>query len=500
MLKVEPIRIALIFVGWQFVAEAREHNLLTRRKASRSSGKSRTSDKREKMDYSTVGSTKSVVHHAIFLKPTQQSRSQSQPIRRSRSATVCSRQPTLLTNPNANPNSIADQDQIDADQLDLLQVLDPAVNAAATLTHIKNNEKSKLNNRKTQFIRLAKGVRAFIVTPIGIIFTIYGILVVFWGAALVLILLGWLKITPQSNYRIWVEICSQVLNGLFTIPGIGLFPSRIIDSWNIGVILHYARVIWKRKGRKNLEDPNDLIPSKPLSSTSPLEINHHRTNNPTSSHNHNPSDKGGIENKEDDEDPTHSDHEIQLQEEEEERNLRTSPTGSEEELEDEEEVNIIDNSSGIEDVWKDEQEIVLNENEINRLRNSQESLCKSQTWYRPHSSATHYAFPIKWAVLILLLNLGNSIFQAALCAVMWGLKYSTRPAWTTATFMALSFSCGISSGILIWRIGLKTTKKEKVIRQVSEAIRPTRKIKIKTRTTRNAKVNKPTTDRDPTVC
>ncbi|KAI9618615.1 hypothetical protein KEM48_006593 [Puccinia striiformis f. sp. tritici PST-130] len=472
------------------------------------------------MDYSTVGSTKSVVHHAIFLKPTQQSRSQSQPIRRSRSATVCSRQPTLLNNPNPNPNSIADQDQIDADQLDLLQVLDPAVNAASTLTHIKNSllitpminhfkpptitldsaatkpniqhpqnhhldthlisildEKSKLNNRKTQFIRLAKGVRAFIVTPIGIIFTIYGILVVFWGAALVLILLGWLKITPQSNYRIWVEICSQVLNGLFTIPGIGLFPSRIIDSWNIGVILHYARVIWKRKGRKNLEDPNDLIPSKPLSSTSPLEINHHRTNNPTSSHNHNPSDKGGIENKEDDEDPTHSDHEIQLQEEEEERNLRTSPTGSEEELEDEEEVNIIDNSSGIEDVWKDEQEIVLNENEINRLRNSQESLCKSQNWYRPHSSATHYA---------------------ALCAVMWGLKYSTRPAWTTATFMALSFSCGISSGILNWRIGLKTTKKEKVIRQVTEAIRPTRKIKIKTRTTRNAKVNKPTNDRDPT--
>ncbi|POW19608.1 hypothetical protein PSHT_04515 [Puccinia striiformis] len=374
----------------------------------------------------------------------------------------------------------------DADQLDLLQVLDPAVNAAATLTHIKNSllitpminhfkpptitldsaatkpniqhpqnhhldthlisildEKSKLNNRKTQFIRLAKGVRAFIVTPIGIIFTIYGCCAGVDPSRLA-------QNHPQSNYRIWVEICSQVLNGLFTIPGIGLFPSRIIDSWNIGVILHYARVIWKRKGRKNLEDPNDLIPSKPLSSTSPLEINHHRTNNPTSSHNHNPSDKGGIENKEDDEDPTHSDHEIQLQEEEENAISELVPLDQKK-----------------------------NSKTKKKLRNSQESLCKSQTWYRPHSSATHYAFPIKWAVLILLLNLGNSIFQAALCAVMWGLKYSTRPAWTTATFMALSFSCGISSGILIWRIGLKTTKKEKVIRQVSEAIRPTRKLKSK---------------------
>ncbi|KAI9618706.1 hypothetical protein KEM48_006591 [Puccinia striiformis f. sp. tritici PST-130] len=447
------------------------------------------------MDYSTVGSTKSVVHHAIFLKPTQQSRSQSGSDRRRPTRST----PGARSRCQCSFNTHSHQEQSAHHSHDQpLQTTHDHFRLAATKPNIQHpqnhhldthlisilDEKSKLNNRKTQFIRLAKGVRAFIVTPIGIIFTIYGILVVFWGAALVLILLGWLKITPQSNYRIWVEICSQVLNGLFTIPGIGLFPSRIIDSWNIGVILHYARVIWKRKGRKNLEDPNDLIPSKPLSSTSPLEINHHRTNNPTSK---------------DDEDPTHSDHEIQLQEEEEERNLRTSPTGSEEELEDEE-VNIIDNSSGIEDVWKDEQEIVLNENEINRLRNSQESLCKSQTWYRPHSSATHYAFPIKWAVLILLLNLGNSIFQAALCAVMWGLKYSTRPAWTTATFMALSFSCGISSGILIWRIGLKTTKKEKVIRQVSEAIRPTRKIKIKTRTTRNAKVNKPTTDRDPTVC
>lgn len=38
------------------------------------------------------------------------------------------------------------------------------------------------------------------------------------------------------------------------------------------------------------------------------------------------------------------------------------------------------------------------------------------------------AFPIWGAVAILHCNLGNSFFQAALCGVMWGLRYTERPA------------------------------------------------------------------------
>jgi len=388
----------------------------------------------------------------------------SQPIPRHRSATITSNNKQVL------------QQQPELQELDLLQLIDPAVNAASTLTHIRNSlfvppmlnqnfatpsiqledeeeeeeeeddeegnqrlssvcpsihTQSPSQLRRQKIKRLAQGVRAFIITPIGIIMSIYAILVVFWGAALVLILLGWLKITPQEKYRLWIEICSQVLNGLFTIPGIGLFPSRMIDAWNIAIIVYYARVICKRQGRKNLDDPNDLIPPQP----SKTDLNQPKQREKPVQEGEEP---GNNHNNEEEEDI----HEAHA-----------------------EETDDLDDSSGLIDVWKDDQEIVLHENEIDRLRTAQEKLCRSQTWYRPHSSATHYAFPICWAVVIMLLNIGNSLFQAALCAVMWGLRYDTRPAWTTATFMVCSFSCGIASGLLIWRIGLRTLKTKQVVRE-----------------------------------
>ncbi|KAA1100105.1 hypothetical protein PGT21_029648 [Puccinia graminis f. sp. tritici] len=204
------------------------------------------------------GSTASRIQQTIFNNPTSSPPTSAQQ----------THHPTSLNHPQQpstaactidtaklKPQSETDHIQAQADQLDLLQILDPAVNAASTLTHIRNcllippminhygtpniqleqhqhhhhhnqldthllsiiNHPSEKPPRRQQIKRLIKGFKAFVCTPIGILFTIYGFLVVFWGAALVLILLGWLKITPQKNYRIWVEICSQVLNGLFTI-------------------------------------------------------------------------------------------------------------------------------------------------------------------------------------------------------------------------------------------------------------------------------------------
>ncbi|EGG10939.1 uncharacterized protein MELLADRAFT_115346 [Melampsora larici-populina 98AG31] len=270
------------------------------------------------------------------------------------------------------------------------------------------------NPRKRSWIalkRMASGAWAFLKTPLGIVFGIYGFLVVFWGAALVLILLKWIKIEPIQHYRIWVEICSQILNGLFTITGIGLLPSRLIDWWNISVILHYARIIWQRKGKHNLSDPNDILPIDKDLSEAEKAVKPPRS-------------------------PKHK---------------RFKKQNNCEKLEDERRI--------------------LGIQECRRLEIAQTKLCKSQTWYRPHSSATHYAFPIWGACGILICNLGNSIFQAALCGVMWGLRYSERPAWTTATFMALSFSCGITSAILIWQIGKRTQKSEEVRRKVEEFLK-----------------------------
>jgi len=87
---------------------------------------------------------------------------------------------------------------------------------------------------------------------------------------------------------------------------------------------------------------------------------------------------------------------------------------------------------------------------------------KSQTWYRPHGTETHRAFPINTALWICLLNDGNSVFQCALAACMWSMNRFNRPAWTTSILIPLAFGCGIASGVLIWQGGKKTKRTERV--------------------------------------
>lgn len=89
-----------------------------------------------------------------------------------------------------------------------------------------------LRKTKREKIKMGlKGLWTFLKTPMGIATGIYGILVVFWGAALVLFLLGWIPTSDKWWQDRWVEICSQIVNGLFTITGVGLIPWRVRDSY-----------------------------------------------------------------------------------------------------------------------------------------------------------------------------------------------------------------------------------------------------------------------------
>lgn len=45
---------------------------------------------------------------------------------------------------------------------------------------------------------------------------------------------------------------------------------------------------------------------------------------------------------------------------------------------------------------------------------------------------------------------------------MWSLNRFQRPAWTTSVLILFAFSCGITSGVLIWRGGKKTKRTERV--------------------------------------
>ncbi|OCF31246.1 hypothetical protein I316_07032 [Kwoniella heveanensis BCC8398] len=243
--------------------------------------------------------------------------------------------------------------------------------------------KHVLRQSKRQKIKRGlQGLWTFVKTPMGAITAIYGFLVAFWGAGIVLFLLGWIPTSSKERKSVWVEICSQVENGLFTITGVGLIPWRAIDTYRmsrIWTLRERSRRLRKKRGLPPIEDPNDLP------------------------------------------DP---------------------------------------------ELIKDYVE-VLSEKDRKELRYQQDKFAISQTWYRPHATATHRAFPMKWALWNTILMDGNSFFQ---CGCMWGMTWRERPAWTTGCLIPLSFLCGIGAALLIWQGSARTKKTPAVSQKLREAL------------------------------
>ncbi|RXK38019.1 hypothetical protein M231_04688 [Tremella mesenterica] len=236
--------------------------------------------------------------------------------------------------------------------------------------------------RRAQLQRVARGVWTFLKTPIGAFAAIYGFLCAFWGAAIVLFLLGWIKVGSTYNKDVWVERSSQIENGLFTLTGVGLIPWRVIDTYRMVIIWRLKRLttkLRKERGLPPIDDPNDL--------PDPIDVQDYVS--------------------------------------------------------------------------------VLTEKQQEQLRHQQEKFAASQTWYRPHATATHTAFPINWALWNTILMDGNSAFQ---CGVMWGLNWHVRPAWTTGCLIPLSFLCGIGAAILIWRGSVRTKKTISVEHKLRQAL------------------------------
>jgi len=239
--------------------------------------------------------------------------------------------------------------------------------------------------RRAKYRRTLKGLWQFLKTPTGIITGIYGFLVAFWGAAIVLFLLKWINVHNTQTQKFWIEISSQVENALFTLTGVGLIPWRVMDTYRIAQIWNLQRIsrnLRKEKGLPPLENEHDL-PDPDL--------------DPNFTH-------------------------------------------------------------------------VLTDKQQKILRVCQKRFMKSQTWYRPHATDTHRAFPINTALLICLLVDGNSIFQIILCGTMWGFDRYDRPPWTTGILIPLSFLCGIGAGVFITRGGNKTKKTVEVEKRLRDAL------------------------------
>lgn len=108
---------------------------------------------------------------------------------------------------------------------------------------------------------------------------------------------------------------------------------------------------------------------------------------------------------------------------------------------------------------------VLSPLQQQRLTHHQNKFSKSHTFYKPHETTTHHAFPLRLLVTVVCLLDCHSLFQIALGTCTWAISYHTRSQALTATILCCSITCNITAGIVI-TVGDKKTRKKAVIEQM----------------------------------
>ncbi|EPQ26998.1 uncharacterized protein PFL1_05283 [Pseudozyma flocculosa PF-1] len=309
-------------------------------------------------------------------------------------------------------------------------------------------EKVRAASKRQKLRRLGSSLRAFLATWEGIIMAVYGVLVVISGGALVLFLAGWVDHGRNKDW--WVEFWSQFVNALFTIPGVGLIPWRIRDTWDICCIAHYQHTTWRRRrerGLPPLEDKHEIPTFDPSGggattlSQMLVSLTEQR--------------KADIDDIDDDDGESGSGSSSGGA-----RNetmpattpMRATPATA---------------TGHAPTPGTDVQ--VLSRRQARRLKRIQQRLRRTQPWYLPDSTPARRAFPVGNAMLVMLLLDLNSVMQCLLCAAMWGYAshYQDRPPWMTATAIVLSFLSGIAAGVLIV-VGSERAKRKAAVRQAIE--------------------------------
>lgn len=107
---------------------------------------------------------------------------------------------------------------------------------------------------------------------------------------------------------------------------------------------------------------------------------------------------------------------------------------------------------------------VLTPKQQEKLAYHQGKFAKSHTFYRPHETATHYAFPLRLLVAVVCLLDCHSLLQIALGACTWSISYHVRPFALTTVILCCSISVNIAAGITI-SVGDRMTRKKDVIEQ-----------------------------------
>lgn len=129
---------------------------------------------------------------------------------------------------------------------------------------------------------------------------------------------------------------------------------------------------------------------------------------------------------------------------------------------------------------------VLRPDQEAKLRHHQQKFANSHTFYKPHETETHHAFPLRLLIWIVVLLDCHSLLQIALGTCTWAISYKTRPFALTTVILCCSITVNITAGVLI-TVGDRKTRKKDVIERMfrqeltSEAIKQVEKRKRKER-------------------
>jgi hypothetical protein len=124
------------------------------------------------------------------------------------------------------------------------------------------------------------------------------------------------------------------------------------------------------------------------------------------------------------------------------------------------------NGTDPEDPEKQWEFTVLTPKQQAKLEHHQAKFCKSHSFYKPHETDTHNAFPLRLLVAIVVLLDCHSLLQISLGAVTWGWYYKIRPFAVTTVILCCSITCNAMAGLLI-TIGDRRTRKKDVLERMN---------------------------------
>ncbi|RMY78143.1 hypothetical protein D0863_00879 [Hortaea werneckii] len=108
---------------------------------------------------------------------------------------------------------------------------------------------------------------------------------------------------------------------------------------------------------------------------------------------------------------------------------------------------------------------VLSPQQQRRLQYHQAKFSKAHTFYKPHETATHHAFPLRLMIASVVLLDFHSLFQVALGTCTWSIDHTVRPQALTATILSCSITCNIMAGVMI-SIGDHRSRKKDVLERL----------------------------------